>query len=195
MRLSLFFLSLVVLFLYSCSPPTPLQPAQDFEPGFPLNTKTGIAQVDNVLAAMASRDPRKLQGLVRYTTAPCTMADGLGGPPKYREGEAEGTLLQVLPYLASEGGHIRRSEMSDWQGIQADSLYAVYRVSENALDEQYYPPGEYLVIFMPDDHGDYPALRIADGGIVRVDTILGSDSLKTFIERDTAEVILPPETR
>ena len=195
MKLSLFFLSLVVLFLYACSPAAPLQPTQDLEPGYPLNTKTGIVDVDNVLKAMASREPHELRRLVRYTTAPCTTADGLGGPPKCREGEAEGSLLKVLPFLASEGGHIRSSEISDWQGVKADALYAVYRVSENALDEPYYPPGEYLVIFMPDDHGDYHALRIAYGGIVRVDTIMGSDSLRTFIERDTSEVILPPETR
>ncbi|MGW8227107.1 MAG: hypothetical protein ACWGOY_15300, partial [Anaerolineales bacterium] len=41
--------------------------------------------------------------LVSYTTTACTTADGLGGPPKCEPGEAEGTLVEVLPILAGEG--------------------------------------------------------------------------------------------
>ena len=41
--------------------------------------------------------------LVSYTTTACTIADGLGGPPKCEDGEAEGTLVEVLPVLGGEG--------------------------------------------------------------------------------------------
>ena len=195
MRLNHIFLLMAVLVLHSCSPVTPTLQTQDSEAGHPLTTTTGVLEVDRVLAAVASNDPRELQALVRYTAAPCTRADGLGGPPRCQEGETEGTMLEVLPFIASEGGHIRRSEIGNWQGIDANAVYAVYRVSGYALNEQYYPPGEYLVIFMPDEYGGYAALRVAEGGIVRVDTLMGVDTLQTVIDRDTAEAILPPETR
>lgn len=197
MRLGHILLGLVVMLLYSCSPVTRDLPAQDSEAGYPLDTKTGIRDVDNILAAVASGDPGRLYALVRYTAAPCTNADGLGGPPKCKAGEKEGTMLEVLPYLGSEGGHLRRDEISSWQGIDATAVYAVYRVSENALNEKYYPPGEYLILFMPDKNGNASALRIDEGGIVRVDTFLGEfpDSTKMVIERDVSEVILPPEKR
>jgi hypothetical protein len=183
---------LSLILLAACSSPTS-SPSE----GYPLDTMTGLSDVDTVLAAVASGDPGKLRARIQYTRAPCTWEDGLGGPPKCREGEAEGTLLEVLPLISSEGGHIRRNEISSWQGIDEKALYAVYRVSENALDEKYYPPGDYIVFFVPGDNQTTTALRVAAGGIVRVDTIFGEfpDSIKKTVERDTSEVILPPKER
>lgn len=191
------FLILFALFLYSCSPAATASPPPDQEVGYLLDTKTGIEDVDNVLAAVASGNSEALHALIRYTVAPCTKADGLGGPPKCREGEAEGTLLEVLPFIGSEGGHMRKDEISTWQGVGAERVYAVYRVSETALNEKFYPAGEYLVIFTPQEGGEASILRLAKGGIVRVDTVFGEfpSSLETIIERDTSEVILPPEIR
>lgn len=221
LRMSILIL-LIALFLGACSSPqsTPLpvelptkpvdRPTESVETStesasppsgtieyYPLDTKTGIPEVDQVLAAVASGSPEELYGLVNYTTAPCTTADGLGGPPKCREGEAEGTELQVLAFIGSEGGHIRKDEVSNWQGVKADGLYAVYRVSENALNEEYYPPGEYLIIFKPQEDGTTSALRVGGGGIVRVDTYFGDfpDTIQTIIDRDTSEVILAPKFR
>jgi hypothetical protein len=182
---------LSVSLLVACASPTSA-PSE----GYPLDTKTGVPVVDRVLAAVESGDPEKMRTQIQYTSAPCTLADGLGGPPKCREGEAEGTLLEVLPFISSEGGHIRKNEISSWQ-IDEDALYAVYRVSENALDEEYYPPGDYIVFLVPGENQPATILRIGDGGIVRVDSIFGEfpDSLKAVIERDASEVILPPKER
>ncbi len=183
---------LPIILLVACSSPT-----STASKGYPLDTRTGLPDVDKVLATVASGDPEEIRAQIQYTRAPCTWEDGLGGPPKCREGEAEGTLLEVLPLISSEGGHIRKNEISSWQGIDEKALYAVYRVSENALDEKYYPPGDYIVFFVPGDNQATTALRIAGGGIVRVDTIFGEfpDSIKRMVERDTSEVILPPKER
>ena len=188
MRISL----LSLLLLAACSAPTPAA-----SEGYPLDTKTGVPVVDNVLTAVASRDPQELRALIQYTSAPCTWADGLGGPPKCRDGEPEGTLLEVLPFIGSEGGHIRKNEINNWKGINADALYAVYRVSDHALDEKYYPPGDYIIVFVPGEDQPVDALRVADGGIVRIDTILGEfpDSLNVMLQRDASEVILAPKAR
>jgi hypothetical protein len=105
--------------------------------------------------------------------------------------------VEVLPLIGSEGGFIRKDEIGNWPGVDAGALYAIYRVSEDALSEEYYPPGEYILVFMPDENGIATALRVAEGGIVRVDTLLGGfpDSLEVVIQRDASEVILPPKTR
>lgn len=185
------------LFLAGCSSSTSTTQTVDLTDYHPLDTRTEIRDVDSVLAAVASGNPRELYALINYTVAPCTMAEGLGGPPKCAEGEEDGTLLEVLPILGSEGGFIRRSEIGNWQGVDVTGLYAVYRVSAGALNEEYYPPGEYIVFFVPRENEPAVALRIARGGIVRVDYLFDvfPESLSTLIERDTSEVILAPKLR
>ena len=79
------------------------------EAGFhPLSTRTGIADIDAVLAAVESGDPQQLRDLIRFTTVACTKADGLGGPPKCQSDEAEGMLVEVLPFLGPEGHFLRK---------------------------------------------------------------------------------------
>lgn len=70
-----------------------------------LDTRTGIQEVDAVLDAVESGDPQKLRDEVHYSTLACKTVNALGGPPPCQEGEAEGTLVEVLPILGSEGGH------------------------------------------------------------------------------------------
>lgn len=188
---------LAVLFFSACSPVTPAPQTQEPGSGYPLDTQTGIPEIDSILAAVAGGDAGELRSLVRYTTAPCTTADGLGGPPKCRDGEADGTLVDVLPVLGGEGGHIRKDEIGNWPGVKAQAVYAVYRVSEGALNEEYYPAGDFIIFFMPDENGIAAALRVAEGGIVRADTLFGEfpGAWEGFIERDASEVILAPGTR
>lgn len=194
MRPLIYIVLMASLFLAACAAPTPSAEPSD---GYPLNTKTGNPDVDPILADVASGDPDQVRSLIRYTSAPCTRAEGMGGPPKCREGEAEGTLLEVLPMLDSEGGFFRKEEIGNWKGIDPVSLYAVYQVSSNALNEQYYPQGDYIAFYKAGEDQTAVALHIADGGIVRVDNVYGvfPDSLQAIIERDTSEVILAPETR
>jgi hypothetical protein len=194
MRRGSFLFVLVSILLYSCSPATSVPTPAPTGGSYPLSTTTGIQDVDHVLEAVAGGDPGQVASLIRYTTAPCTKADGLGGPPKCRDGEADGTVLDVLPLISSEGSSWRKDESGKWSGIQQDALYAIYRVSLNALNEQFYPAGDYMIVFTPGENGDITVLHVAHGGIVRVDT-LHADSLKAIITRDASEVILPPKTR
>jgi hypothetical protein len=185
------------LFLNGCAPSTSTAQPADLSEYYPLETQTGIRDVDNILAAVASGDPQELYALINYTVAPCTTADGLGGPPKCTEGEAEGSQLEVLPFIGSEGGFIRKNEIGNWQGIDVVGLYAVYRVSETALNEEYYPPGEYMILFVPRENEPAVDLRVASGGIVRVNYHFDvfPESLQTIIVRDSSEVILAPKSR
>lgn len=143
--------------------------AQDYHP---LETRVEIEEIDNVITAVASGDLRLLRSLVKFTTAKCTLLDGLGGPPKCRAGEAEGTPVEVLPFLGSEGSFIRKDEIENWQGIEASGLDAIYRVSADVRAEEYYPTGEVAIIFLAPENRPAASLRLSDGRIVRVDHIL-----------------------
>ncbi len=175
------------------NPLTPSVPPADD----PLTARTGIPVIDNVLAAIESDDAQELSAQISYAMAPCTTAEGLGGAPKCRDGEPEGTMLEVLPFLGSEGSFIRKSEISMWNGIGDHSLYAIYRVSENVPVEKYYPPGDYAILLVSSDASTAISLRVGNDGIVRVDELFdGSpETLIAILERDASEVILAPKTR
>jgi hypothetical protein len=169
-------------------------PAQKYHP---LETRVGIEEIDHVLSAVASGDLQMLRSLVKFTTGKCTLGEGLGGPPKCREGEVEGTLVEVLPFLSSEGSFIRRDEIENWQGIEVSGLYAIYRVSAAVTYEEYYPAGEVAIIFVAPENRPAVSLRIGDGGIVRVDELFdaSSQSLEAVLQREASELILAPVAR
>ena len=169
--------------------PAPPQPS---EPGYhPLSTRTGIADVDAILAAVESGEPQQLRDLIRFTTVGCTNAEGLGGPPKCQDGEAEGTLVEVLPFLGSEGHFLWAADVSNFPGVDVTGLYAVYKVSDSAYSEEAYPVGEYAVMFVGDENQPGIVIQIRDG-IVRIDYLYSPAYLDETIQRDALELILAP---
>lgn len=189
----------MVLGITACLPGTPVVPQTDpsaqpraGESYHPLTARTGIEQIDQVLEAVASDDSGQLRSLIRFTSAACTQREGLGGPPKCRAGEPEGTLIEVLPFLGSEGSFIPRDEIGEWQGIDVSGLYAIYEVSQDFTVEEYYPAGEYVILFAGRDDHSPVALRLTDGRIVRVDYLAGRESLNAILEREGSRLILAP---
>ena len=168
-------------------------PVADF---YLLDTRTGIEEIDTVLDAIAHADVQRQRDLINFITAPCTFAEGLGGPPKCRQAETEGTELEVLPFLGGEGTFLRRDESVEWGGVEALALYAIYRVSENVNQEEYYPAGEYAVMFIAPSNRPAISVRVNEGGIVRIDHIFDTspEALNAIIEREAAEVILAPKS-
>ena len=150
-----------------------------------------------MLAAVASRDLQLLRSLVKFTPTKCTLRDGLGGPPKCLYGEGEGTPVEVLPLLGSEGSFIRKDGIENWQGIEVSGLYAIYRVSAAVKSEDYYPAGQIAVIFVAAENKPAVSLRLSEGGIVRVDHIFDTspESLEAILQREAAELILAPISR
>ena len=159
---------------------------------YPLSTRTGIADVDDVLAAVESGDAEALRSLIRFTTIGCTNADGLGGPPKCQESEAEGALVTGLPLIGPEGGFIRESDLANLIFMEALGIYAVYSVSDSAYSEDAYPAGEYAVMFATGVDQIYVVYQIREG-IVRIDTLFSPSSRDTVIQRDSSELILAPK--
>lgn len=164
-------------------------------PYHPLTTRTGVEEVDRVLEAVASGDQQRLLSVVKLTEAKCTHAQGLGGPPKCREGEEEGTSMEVLPFLGGEGSYLREDEIGDWQGIDASALYAVYEVDPaNVIQEDYFPAGEYVILLIDSTNAEPVALRVDEGGVVRVDFLYVPipETLDALIQREASNLVLAP---
>jgi hypothetical protein len=203
-NIQIVFTVLISLGIYACTPVTPAtqeaaptgKPAGSDQGYYPLTTRTGLQEIDNIIAAAASGDVSTLLPLIQFTNAKCTTQEGLGGPPKCRAGEAEGTSVEVLPFMGPEGGFLRKDEIQQWQGINVSGLYAVYQVSAVVIAEQYYPVGEQAILFAGKDNGSSTALRIRDGKIVRVDTIfdISPQALHSILQREASTVLLAPPT-
>jgi len=161
-----------------------------------LDTPTTIEEIDVILAAVNSNDKQKLTDLFSYITIACkTIVNALGGPPACREGEAEGTLVEVLPVLSSEGTYLWKDEVSNWQGLDVVGLYAVYEVSESAYSDENFPKGDYAVLLVGKENQPGIVLHIKDAGIVRIDYILDDapGAFQAVVERDAERVILAPK--
>jgi len=87
---------------------TPVAPERA---GYPPETRTGIQIVDVVIEAVLADDLEAERELIHYTTTGCTTVSGLGGPPKCRADEGEGTPVEVFPVLGVEGRHVRREDI------------------------------------------------------------------------------------
>ena len=149
------------------------------------DTRTGLDEVDQIIDIVLAGDMNEFRQRIRFTTSGCTHVMALGGPEKCREGEAEGTLVEVLPFLGSEGSHLRRDEINEWQGIDVAGLYAVYRVSDEAFSSQDYPAGEYGIVFRTKYPQDLVTLQVENGSILRIDS--------TFILQIDSDIGIPPE--
>jgi hypothetical protein len=176
------------------SPP----PAADGGAYHPLTTQTDVEIIDQILGSVASQDVQGLRSLVQFIDAVCTQQEGLGGPPKCRAGEAEGTPVEVLAFLGSEGGFLRKDEIGNWPGVNnASGIYAIYEVNSAAItSEQYYPIGKYVILLVNEKQKQATALRVEEGGIVRVDDIFDAslENLRAMVEREALNVILAPKS-
>jgi hypothetical protein len=130
---------------------------------------TGIADIDTVIDIVLNGNPKDEFQLLQFTKMACTHTEGLGGPPKCKEGEAEGTKIEVFPFLGPEGHHMRYENLDTWNGIPATGLYAVYRVSSQVYSDEYYPAGEYAIVFLTDREELLVTLQVTNGKIVRID--------------------------
>ncbi len=190
-RLVGFFVLFSVLGLVACSPQVLPMPATETLAPAVSDATTGIEAVDRVIAAVLSNDAAQVRSLLVFTSVGCTNADGLGGPPKCRAGEAEGTPVDVFPSLSVEGSHMRREDLEAWVPINVSLVYAVYRVSDQAYTEPAFPAGEYAILFIGAEGDPAVIAQVTSAGIVRLDYILDGD-YKARLERDAGEFLIAP---
>lgn len=169
--------------------PSPTRAALERRVHF-ASARTGIDAIDRVIDMVLGVDDNEIREALVFSTQKCTHESGLGGPPKCREEEEEGTDVDVLPILGPEGHFFRQDEIQDWRGIGVVGLYAAYEVSAAAFSNENYPAGEYAVVFMESDH-QFLVLQIGDGGVVRIDYVIGGEP-EDKIEREAQRIILAP---
>lgn len=108
----------------------------------------GVAELDQLAAAILSNDVAARRELVQYTTAGCTTIEGLGGPPKCDPDQAEGATVEYLPVLGpGEGVPVLPDAVDETLGFPVESLYAAYHRADEPIRDVYYPPGEYGLFF------------------------------------------------
>ena len=201
-KLPIFAALLLSVGVTACSPGVPAPPENTSAPQptpvetvYPLTTRTGIEEIDRILDA--SGDVKKLRSLIQFTSTKCTRLDGLGGPPKCLENEAEGTPVEVFPFLGPEGYFLRKEEIRNWQGFETSGLYAIYELSSKAFSDENYPAGQYAIVFLGKENQPAISLHTSHGRIVRVDYLFdhSPQSLQETLEREAAKLILAPVTR
>jgi hypothetical protein len=184
-------LFLLVLFVIPVGRETNLTPPQPVDGVQERTGYSGIPEIDVIIETMLAGDRQEELQLFQFSRFPCTYAEGFGGPPKCKQGEVEGTLVESIPVLGPEGHHVRRDEMGDWLSIQASGVYAVYRVSEQVYSDEFYPAGEYAIAFLSENQEYLVTVQVTDGKIVRLDYYLGNPS-ELNLEQAASEIIVAP---
>ncbi len=159
--------------------------------GTPRNL-TGIPELDQIVSIVLNGNIDEQQSLIEFSEMGCTNAEGLGGPPKCEASEAEGSPVEVLPFLGPEGHFIRKADIDTWEGLNVTGLFAAYEVSDKAYSDANYPAGDYALVFL--DAGSPETtitLQIKNGRIVRIDYRFGNPP--TIKEEDVAKyLVMPP---
>lgn len=136
------------------------------------------------------------RSLIRYTSVGCTTANGLGGPPPCAPGEAGGTLIEVFPVGGAEGHYIRPEDIDLTLGFAVDALYAVYQPVPGADPVEYWPVGEYALLF---EHQAYNTSMpitafVQDGKLVRLDfSAYPVDPAQLLSAIPLDRILIPPE--
>ena len=168
----------------------------------PLSTppppRTNINDVDAVIEAGLSKDPQVLKNLFFLRTVPCTTQKWLLRQPLCLQREEDGTLVQTMPMLSSDLGHLRINEINSWQGIGEVQLYAVYRTGSYTYSDEFFPAGEFAVAFIPRGSSFVFILQVTQDGIVRIDycgvydDICPGSTIEEIYQYHESEFILGP---
>lgn len=146
----LFVLPLLLLALGSA-----LAVACSDEDGENASGVTGRPEFDRLVSMVLDRDASGLAAAVSYIDLACAVEiDGLGGPPQCEPGEADGTVVSVLPAAACEGYYARPESVEELfsSQIREPQLYAAFSLKERGTAE--FPLGEYGLLFSVEDpHG------------------------------------------
>ena len=111
------------------------------------------------------------RSLIQYTAIGCSTANGLGGPPPCAPGETEGTLIEVFPVGGAEGHYVRPEDIDLTLEFSVDTLYAVYQPVPGIDPVEYWPVGEYALLFDRQVYNKSMPITafVQDGRLVRLD--------------------------
>lgn len=138
---------------------------------YPPGTRTGIDEIDTVIDAILDGDVSARLNLVHYTTTACEMKNDLGGPPNCTGEETSGSLVEVFPMYYQRELYYRPREIQGIFDFTVRGLLAVYTVPEEAFQADYWPAGEYGVVFTSEEGGEPHIIivLVENGKIVRLE--------------------------
>jgi hypothetical protein len=206
----LIIMTILILMVSACTPAqdtdaveldVPKQGTDVFEVGIEPATEINSSQVvkeelEPILRAMLGGSLDEQLTVIKYSRIACVIVEGLGGPPPCPEGVAEGTEIEVLPTLGSEGSFVAPENMQPFLNHSIlKSLYAVYRVEPNPNIEPYFPEGVYAMLFERDlnDFSLPVVLRVVDGRIVRMDFSFGVSAADLLKAVPVENVLVTPQ--
>jgi hypothetical protein len=167
-------------------------PSETTEEAETTRNITGIPDLDHIVSIILNGNADELQSLIEFSEMGCTYAEGLGGPPKCEASEAEGTPVEVLPFLGPEGHFIRKADIDTWEGLNVTGLFAAYEVSDKAYSDANYPAGDFALVFLDASSSETTiTLQVKNGRIVRIDYRFGNPP--TINQDDVANfLVMPP---
>ena len=124
--------------------PTPVQPDADG-----AVRRSGDPTIDLVIEAVERQDVPALLELTELQSVACVASlEGLGGPPLCREGEEEGTIVEVFPAAYCEGvlDHFPGAVLGQFVSA-ARGLYAVTEGPDEERSVPYWPVGDTFIVF------------------------------------------------
>jgi hypothetical protein len=156
---------------------------------------TVMEELRPVLNAILYGGVQERKELVSFSNAACTNSDGLGGPPKCDPGEPEGTIVEVLPVLAGEGSFSRPESVEEALDFVVMELYAVYRVPDDAFQADYWPAGEYGLLFSREINAVPIPVTVftEDGRIVRLQHLQGIDPEEVINQLPVESILVTPK--
>ena len=160
---------------------------------YPPETRTGIEEIDHVIDTILKGDENTRLDLVRYTTTACEMGSDLGGPPNCTGEETSGSLIEVFPVDYEGELYYRPRQIQGIFGFAVRGLLAVYKVPEEAFQADYWPAGEYGVVFTSEEGGEphIIVVLIEDGKIVRLEIEYTWPPFTTVRDRSNEFLLTP----
>lgn len=194
-RFPFVFLLFASILLAGCKPVEPVVDIQ-VEPAAnePLETDDAAAGLRPVARSILSGVIDERLRLIQFLSTGCTFADGLGGPPKCQEGQEEGTLVEVFPVGGSEGSFATRETIDQTLEFTVIDLYAVYAVPDDAYREDFWPAGDYALVFNRTQN-EIPmplTVLVNDGKIVRLQFHFGTPVEDLLAGVPVSQIIIPP---
>jgi hypothetical protein len=195
---------LLLVTLVGCSQPvdrTPDTPANVIQdqivPAAQVEADKDVtAKIMPVLEALFQGSTEERRSLLQYVTVGCTTADGLGGPPKCTDGEAEGTLVEVFPVGGTESHFVRPEEIERTLQFTVDGLYAVYWPAPSVDPAEHWPVGEYALLFERQMRSISQPVTVfvQDGKLVRLGfSSHPVDPAQSLNEISLDRILIPPE--
>jgi hypothetical protein len=105
----------------------------------------------------------------------------------------DGTVVEAFPVSSGEGHHLHPADMDTAFDFTVRGLFAVYKVPEDVFQADYWPAGEFGLVFTSEEN-NYPhtvTVFMDAGRIVRLDFNYTWPPFE-MIKAASDEFILPP---